>query len=92
MTAVMTTVAIIQARMGSTRLPGKVLADLGGRPVLDWTVAAARAIPGIAQVAVATSDQAPDDAIAEWCGITFLNSALYCLSVRILRLAMSSLK
>ena len=63
----MTTVAIIQARMGSTRLPGKVLADLGGRPAIDWAVAAARVIPGIARVAVATSDQAPDDAIVEWC-------------------------
>ena len=63
----MTAVAIIQARMGSTRLPGKVLVDLGGRPAIDWTVAAAQAIPGIARVAVATSDQARDDAIYEWC-------------------------
>jgi len=63
----MTTVALIQARMGSSRLPGKVLEDLAGRTVLDWIVSAARAIPGVDRVAVATSDQAGDDAIVAWC-------------------------
>ncbi|MEQ8711288.1 MAG: aminotransferase class III-fold pyridoxal phosphate-dependent enzyme [Rhodospirillales bacterium] len=60
-------VAIIQARTGSTRLPGKVLKDLGGRPVLQWAVDRARLIPGIDTVAVATSDAAADDAIKAWC-------------------------
>ena len=63
----MTAIAIIQARMGSTRLPGKVLADLGGRPALAWTVRAAAAVPGIERAVVATSESAADDAIAEWC-------------------------
>ena len=63
----MTTVALIQARMGSTRLPGKVLTDLGGRPVLDWVVAAGEAVPGVDRVAVATSDAPGDDAIESWC-------------------------
>ena len=40
----MTTIAVIQARMGSTRLPGKVLMDLGGIEVLAWVVRAARKI------------------------------------------------
>jgi len=61
------TVAIIQARIGSNRLPGKVLADLGGRPVLGWVVRAARAIPGIDAVWVATTTLAADDAVAGWC-------------------------
>ncbi|MEE9210778.1 MAG: aminotransferase class III-fold pyridoxal phosphate-dependent enzyme [Kiloniellales bacterium] len=63
----MTTVALIQARMGSTRLPGKVLAELAGRSVLDWVVAAARAVPGVDRVAVATSDTDRDDPVAAWC-------------------------
>jgi glutamate-1-semialdehyde 2,1-aminomutase/spore coat polysaccharide biosynthesis protein SpsF len=63
----MTSVALIQARMGSSRLPGKVLTALGGRPVLAWVVRAARATPGIDRVAVATSLLPDDDAIAAWC-------------------------
>src|SRR4051812_1518480 len=61
------TVAIIQARMGSSRLPGKVLQDLGGQSVLAWVVAAARATPGVSAVIVATSTKAGDDAVAGWC-------------------------
>jgi glutamate-1-semialdehyde 2,1-aminomutase/spore coat polysaccharide biosynthesis protein SpsF len=62
----MTNVAIIQARMGSQRLPGKVLEKLGTEPVLGWVVRAARAIPGIDTVVIATSDNRSDDAIATW--------------------------
>ena len=35
---VMGTVAVIQARVGSTRLPGKVMLDLAGRPVLEHVI------------------------------------------------------
>jgi glutamate-1-semialdehyde 2,1-aminomutase len=63
----MAVVAIIQARMGSTRLPGKVLTDLGPKPVLQWVVEAARAIPGSDAAVVATSTAIADDAIAAWC-------------------------
>jgi len=62
----MTAVAVIQARLSSTRLPGKVLLPLKGRPVLDWVATAAGAIPGIDKVVVATSTAADDDAIAAW--------------------------
>lgn len=57
--------AVIQARAGSTRLPGKVLADLGGRPVLEWVVRAARAANRIHEVIVATSTLPGDDAVAD---------------------------
>ncbi len=58
------TVAIIQARMGSTRLPGKVLADLAGKPAIAWVVRAAHAAAGVDEVWVATSTAAADDPIA----------------------------
>jgi spore coat polysaccharide biosynthesis protein SpsF len=60
----MRVVAIIQARMGSTRLPGKVMVDLGGRPLLDRVVARARASARVDDVVIATSDLPADDAIA----------------------------
>lgn len=60
-------VAIIQARMASSRLPGKVLADLGGRPALAWVVRRAGRAVGIDQVVVATSVAPEDDAIAVFC-------------------------
>ncbi len=62
-------VAIIQARMGATRFPGKVLALLNGKPVLQWIVNSAFQIPAIDQVIVATSDSTLDDPIVEWCKI-----------------------
>ena len=57
--------AVIQARAGSTRLPAKVLADLGGRPVLEWVVRAARAANLVDEVIVATSTLAGDDVVAD---------------------------
>ncbi|MEQ3551221.1 glycosyltransferase family protein [Pseudonocardia nematodicida] len=57
--------AVIQARTGSSRLPGKVLRTLGGRAVLDRVVDAARDAPGIDRVLVATSTAPGDDAVAE---------------------------
>jgi spore coat polysaccharide biosynthesis protein SpsF len=55
---------VIQARMGSTRLPGKVLQDLGGLPVLTWVVRACRAAALADDVIIATSTLPDDDAVA----------------------------
>lgn len=61
------TTAIIQARMGSTRLPGKVLRPLSGRPMLARIVERVRACPKIAAVIVATSDRDADEPIRQMC-------------------------
>ena len=55
---------VVQARMGSTRLPGKVLADLGGRPMLAFLLDRLQPLL-VDQVIVATSDLDRDDAVAE---------------------------
>jgi len=57
------TVAIIQARFGSTRLPGKVLKPLGNGIVLDHAIRRCRAIPSIDAVMIATTDREEDGAI-----------------------------
>jgi spore coat polysaccharide biosynthesis protein SpsF len=60
-------VAIIQARMGSTRLPGKVLKDLEGDTVLARVLARVRRSAVIGEFLVATSDRPGDDAVVAEC-------------------------
>ena len=67
MTGDSTVIAIVQARVGSTRLPGKVLADLGGRTVLARVVTRLRRARLLDDVVIATSVLANDDAIAREC-------------------------
>jgi len=57
------TVIIAQARMSSTRLPGKTLMDLGGRPVVDHVIERARASRLASDVWVATTTDATDDVL-----------------------------
>lgn len=61
------TLAFVQARMGSTRLPAKVLAPLAGRPSLLRIVDRLSRVDALDGVAVLTSHAAADDAIAALC-------------------------
>ena len=63
----MRVVAIIQARMGSSRLPGKVLMDIGGATALARVVNRARRASLVDETIVATTDSAMDDAIVDGC-------------------------
>lgn len=60
-------VATIEARMTSTRLPGKVLMPLAGTPVLERLIERLRRSTYVDEVVVATTTNAPDDAIVELC-------------------------
>jgi spore coat polysaccharide biosynthesis protein SpsF len=59
--------AILQARMSSTRLPGKVLKPILGRPMLAWQIDRIKRSKAIDRLVVATSRDAPDDAIEAFC-------------------------
>lgn len=63
----MKTIVMIQARMNSSRLPGKVLLDLGGKPMLERVIDRASRARRVDQVCVATTTDPSDDQIAAFC-------------------------
>jgi len=63
----MSTVIIIQARVGSTRLPNKVLTDIAGKPMLQRVIERCSKSKNIDAVMVATTDSALDDPIVALC-------------------------
>ncbi len=63
----MISIAIIQARMSSSRLPGKVLRQIGDQPMLVWTVERARLARRLDAVMVATTSDPSDDELAALC-------------------------
>ena len=63
----MRVIIIIQARIGSSRLPGKVLKPLYNIDVLEYSVLRCREIKGVSEVIIATSTLAQDNTIEDWC-------------------------
>ena len=63
----MNVVALIQGRMSSSRLPGKVLRDIAGKPMLERVVSRVRQAASLTQTAVVTSVEASDDPILAFC-------------------------
>lgn len=58
---------IIQARMGSSRLPGKVLKKIGNKTLLEHIIFRLERLKNIAKVVIATSSEEIDDIIEEFC-------------------------
>ena len=58
----MKTIAVIPARYASTRMPGKPLADVLGKPMIYWVYQAAKACPKLDDVLIATDDERIADA------------------------------
>ena len=61
----MSALAVVQARVSSTRLPGKVLAEVGGEPMLALELRRLRGARRLDDIVVATSTRADDDPVAE---------------------------
>lgn len=73
-------VAIIQGRMSSSRLPGKILADIAGQPMLQRVFVRTSQAPSVSETIFATTTDASDDPVAEYCdwsGIPFTRGSLY---------------
>ena len=63
----MRTIAIIQARMSSTRLPAKIMLDLNGKPVLQNIIERLSYAKSLDEVVVATSSDLSDDKVEDLC-------------------------
>ena len=61
----MNIVAIVQARMGSTRLPGKVLADIDNKPAIELLLKRLDRSTKVSSICVATSEAEENDAICQ---------------------------
>ncbi|MDF2835090.1 MAG: acylneuraminate cytidylyltransferase [Paenibacillus sp.] len=63
----MKTIIVIQARMGSSRLPGKILKPVGAADNLTYVIERCKRIQGVDEIVVATSSLPQDDAVETWC-------------------------
>ena len=73
-------VAIIQGRMSSSRLPGKILAEIAGQPMLQRVFARTSRAATVTETIFATTSDPSDDPVAEYCdfsGIPFRRGSLY---------------
>jgi len=73
-------IAIIQGRMSSSRLPGKILADIAGQPMLQRVFIRTSRAATVTETIFATTTDPSDDPVAEYCefsGIPSLRGSLY---------------
>lgn len=72
--------AIIQGRMSSSRLPGKILADIAGQPMLQRVYIRTARAATVTETIFATTTDPSDDPVAEYCdfsGLPFTRGSLY---------------
>ena len=74
----MKTVAIIQARMGSTRLPGKILKEINGKSLLEYQIERIQRSKIIDDIVIATTNKEAEDPIIRLCmrlGISYFQGS-----------------
>lgn len=84
------TVCVVQARASSQRVPGKVLAQLAGEPVLATLLRRLARVRSCREVLVATSERAEDDAVAALAtehGVRVVRGSLENVALRFLTVA-----
>ena len=73
-------IGIIQGRMSSSRLPGKILADIAGQPMLSRVYVRTSRAATVTETVFATTTDSSDDPVAEYCdfgGIPFTRGGLH---------------
>ena len=73
-------IAIIQGRMSSSRLPGKILAEIAGQPMLQRVFIRTSRAATVTETVFATTTDPSDDPVAQYCdfsGIPFTRGSLY---------------
>ena len=83
-------IAVIQARMSSSRLPGKVLRIIRGKPLLDYLIERLRCCSQLDEIVLATSEEVSDDALFEFAiskSVRCYRGSLYNVAERILNAA-----
>src|SRR5688572_24772258 len=73
-------IAIIQGRMSSSRLPGKILADIAGQPILQRVFMRTSRAASVTETIFATTTDSTDDPVAEYCefsGIPFTRGSQF---------------
>ena len=58
--------AVLQARMSSKRLPGKVLMEVKGKPMIYWQIQRILKSKEVSKLVVATSDDLTDDVLVKY--------------------------
>jgi len=86
-------VAIIQGRMSSSRLPGKILADIAGQPMLSRVFIRTSRSATVTETVFATTTDSTDDPVAEYCdfsGIPFTRGSQFDVLDRYYQAALQS--
>src|SRR6476661_8596914 len=67
-------ILVIPARYGSTRLPAKPLADIHGKPMIQWVHERVTRVAGLSRIVVATDDERIRQAVAGFGGEALMTS------------------
>ena len=84
--------AIVICRYNSSRLPGKILKEINGKPILSYIIERLKCVKGLDEIVIATSDQESDQPIIDYClkeGMKYYRGSLLNVAERFLNCSMA---
>lgn len=76
-------IGVIPSRYGSTRFPGKPLADIAGKPLIQWVVERCRKVPCLSEIIVATDDERIRTVASKFCAVEMTSPHHFCGTERV---------